>query len=129
MMKEEGRDAIFARHSRLAKATRAASVALGLDLFASEPSEAITSIYSPANLKADAVYQGLMNMANFTVAGGQEQMSGNFPYWSYGLCRRNRHSGSLWSLGNSIEKIGLRIFSYGGVACGCDSDLHGRFFI
>lgn len=76
MMKEEGRTAIFARHSRLAKATRAAMKALGLQLFAKCPSEAITSVISPESLKPDAVYNGLMKLANFTIAGGQEQLAG-----------------------------------------------------
>lgn len=76
MMKEEGREQIFARHARLAKATRAAMEALGLKLFAKRPSEAITSVYSPTELKDDAIYKGLMGMANFTIAGGQDLLKG-----------------------------------------------------
>lgn len=76
MMKEEGRDQIFARHARLAKATRTAMEALGLKLFAKRPSEAITSICSPPELKDDAIYKGLMSMANFTIAGGQDHLKG-----------------------------------------------------
>lgn len=76
MMKEEGRENIFARHARLARASRAAMTALGLQLFAERPSEAITSVYTPEGLKDDAVYKGLMSMANFTIAGGQDQLKG-----------------------------------------------------
>lgn len=76
MMQEEGRQNIFIRHQRLAQATRAALKALGLTLFAQSPSEAITSVYSPPHLKNDAVYHGLMDMANFTIAGGQDKLAG-----------------------------------------------------
>lgn len=76
LMKKEGRSQIFARHRRLAKATREAALALGLGLFAESPAEAITSIMSPNELNSDAVYDGLMRFANFTIAGGQEQLAG-----------------------------------------------------
>lgn len=76
MMKEEGRDNIFIRHARLAKATRAAMKALNLSLFAKSPSEAVTSVVSPDGLGDDAIYDGLMNWANFTIAGGQDQVKG-----------------------------------------------------
>lgn len=76
MMKEEGREKIFLRHARLAKATRMAMEALGLRLFAKNPSEAITSVYTPSELADDAIYKGLMSFANFTIAGGQDQLKG-----------------------------------------------------
>jgi len=76
MMQEEGRTRIFERHDRLASATRAAMQALSLKLFAKTPSQAITSVMSPAELKDDAIYNGLMNMANFTIAGGQDKLAG-----------------------------------------------------
>lgn len=76
MMREEGRENIFLRHARLAKATRTAMEALGLKLFAKVPSEAITSVISPDTLPDDAIYDGLMNMANFTIAGGQDHVKG-----------------------------------------------------
>jgi aspartate aminotransferase-like enzyme len=76
LMMEEGRSNIFKRHERLARATRAAMEALGLKLFAKSPSEAITSVLTPPGLVDDAVYKGLMNLANFTIAGGQDQLKG-----------------------------------------------------
>lgn len=76
MMKEEGKEAIFSRHERLAKACRAAIEALNLKLFAQRPSPAITAVYMPSELEPDSVYQGLQKMANFTIAGGQEHVKG-----------------------------------------------------
>jgi aspartate aminotransferase-like enzyme len=73
---EESKARIFTRHQRLAHATRTAMSALGLKLFADTPSDAITSVVSPVELPKDAIYQGLMQMANFTIAGGQEHLNG-----------------------------------------------------
>ena len=76
LMQEEGLPNIFARHARLAKATRAGCTALGLELFAKVPADSVTSVLQPASLKPDAVYKGLMNRANITIAGGQDAVKG-----------------------------------------------------
>lgn len=76
LMQEEGLPNIFARHKRLAQATRAGCTALGLELFAKAPADSVTSVLQPASLKPDAVYKGLMNRANITIAGGQDAVKG-----------------------------------------------------
>lgn len=76
LMQEEGLQNIFARHARLAAATRAGVVALGLELFAKVPADSVTSVLQPPSLKPDAVYKGLMNRANLTIAGGQDAVKG-----------------------------------------------------
>jgi aspartate aminotransferase-like enzyme len=114
MMQEEGREAIFLRHQRLARATRSAVSALGLKLFASEPSDAITSIYSPANLEPDAVYRGLMNWANFTVAGGQEHLAGKiFRIGHMGYVDDIDIIGVCGALEIVLRKLGYENFSMG----------------
>jgi len=114
MMKDEGRATIFKRHSRLSEATRKASLSLGLELFAEQPSEAITSIYSPTSLKADAVYQGLMKMANFTIAGGQEQLAGKiFRIGHMGYVDDIDIIGVFGALEIVLRKLGYEKFSMG----------------
>ena len=76
MMQAEGREAMYARHRRLATATRAAIVALGLDLFAKVPADSVTSVRMPEGLAPDAVYKGLRDNANLTIAGGQDHLKG-----------------------------------------------------
>jgi aspartate aminotransferase-like enzyme len=76
MMQEEGLPSIFARHARLAKATRAGVAALGLEMFAKVPADSVTAVLQPAVLKPDAVYKGLMQRANLTIAGGQDAVKG-----------------------------------------------------
>jgi aspartate aminotransferase-like enzyme len=76
MMQEEGLPTMFARHARLARATRAGVQALGLELFAKAPADSVTSVLQPEGLKPDAVYKGLMKRANLTIAGGQDAVKG-----------------------------------------------------
>lgn len=76
MMQEEGLESMFARHARLAKATRAGVAALGLELYSKAPADSVTSVLQPAGLKPDAVYKGLLNRANLTIAGGQDAVKG-----------------------------------------------------
>jgi aspartate aminotransferase-like enzyme len=76
MMQEETLPVMFARHARLAKATRAGVAALGLEMFAKAPADSVTSVLQPSSLKPDAVYKGLMQRANLTIAGGQDAVKG-----------------------------------------------------
>lgn len=76
MMQEEGLSKIFARHARMAKATRAAMTALGLKLFPKVPADSLTSVCMPEGLKPNAIYAGLRDRANITIAGGQDQLKG-----------------------------------------------------
>jgi len=114
MMKEEGREQIFARHVRLAQATRAGIKALGLELLAKAPSEAITSALSPAGLAPDAIYDGLMNRANFTIAGGQDQLKGKiFRIGHMGYVDEIDIIGVLGSLEIVLKKLGYEKFTMG----------------
>jgi aspartate aminotransferase-like enzyme len=114
MMKEEGREAIFNRHTRLSQATRAAMSALGLKLFASNPSESITSVYNPEGLPDDAIYKGLMKMANFTIAGGQDALKGKiFRIGHMGYVDDIDILGVLGALEIVLKKLGYEKFHLG----------------
>lgn len=76
MMKEEGKAEIFARHARLAAATRAGCAALGLKLLTPSPAESVTAVFNPPGVRPDAVYKGLRDRANLTIAGGQDALKG-----------------------------------------------------
>lgn len=67
---------VLQRHERLARATRSAVTALGLELFAkSNPSPAITSVVAP-NAMGEAIVAGFAKYG-MTIAGGQGPMKGN----------------------------------------------------
>jgi len=77
MMKEEGLENIFARHARLADATRSAMKALGLKLYAKQsPSGALTAVEAPAGIDGGALTKLLRDKYGITVAGGQAQLKG-----------------------------------------------------
>jgi aspartate aminotransferase-like enzyme len=77
MMREEGLQNVFARHARLADATRTALRQLGLQLLAvGIPSNAVTGAYLPAGIDGGAFTKKLQEEYGVTVAGGQAQLKG-----------------------------------------------------
>ncbi len=77
MLQEEGLPRVFARHQRMAEATRAAAKALDLKLVAPEcPSPGITGIYTPADVDGGKVVGYLRDKMGVTFAGGQDQLKG-----------------------------------------------------
>lgn len=76
-MKEEGLEAMFARCSSYAQATREAMKALGLRLFAPDsPSDSITAVLSPEGMDAQAIVKNLRVKYGVTIAGGQDHAKG-----------------------------------------------------
>ena len=76
LLQAEGLPAIFARHERLARATRAAVTALGLTLFAERPSPAVTAVKAPEGVDGEAIVATLRDRHGITIAGGQGSMAG-----------------------------------------------------
>lgn len=76
MMLEEGLENVFARHEKLAKATRAAVLAMGFKLYAPDsPSPALTAVLS-APLDGQKVMKTMRDSYGVTIAGGQDQAKG-----------------------------------------------------
>jgi aspartate aminotransferase-like enzyme len=76
LLQAEGLPAIFARHERLARATRAGVAALGLTLFAERPSPAVTAVKAPDGIDGDAIVRTLRDRHGISIAGGQGSMAG-----------------------------------------------------
>jgi aspartate aminotransferase-like enzyme len=77
MIREEGLPRVFARHARLAAATRAAATALGLTLVAPDaPSPAVTGIFTPPRIDGGKFVAYLRDRMGVTFAGGQDQFKG-----------------------------------------------------
>jgi aspartate aminotransferase-like enzyme len=77
MMAREGFDRVYARHARMARATRAAATAMGLRLLAPDsPSPAATGILLPQSINADKVLDYLRDRMGVTLAEGQDQLKG-----------------------------------------------------
>jgi len=77
MLQAEGLPNVWARHDRLARATRAGVTALGLGLLAREaPSPAGTAALLPAGVDGTALFRYLRDRMRVTFAGGQDQLKG-----------------------------------------------------
>jgi len=77
MLRSEGLPNVYARHDRLARATRAAADALGFRLLAPEaPSPAATAIMLPDGIDGSAVFRYLRDRMRVTFAGGQDRLKG-----------------------------------------------------
>ncbi len=73
---DEGVRDVLARHARLAGATRSAVEALGLQLFAQSPANAVTSIAFPQGLDTQAFVKYMRDNHGITYAGGQDKLRG-----------------------------------------------------
>lgn len=84
MLEEEGLDAVFARHARLAEATRAAVRVWGSDgkgpqLFCQTPdrlSNSVTAIVMPEGVSSDPLRKTAVDRFNLSLGGGLGKMMG-----------------------------------------------------
>ena len=77
MIKEEGLQQCFARHARLAEATRRAFVALGCELFAPDaPSPTVTAVRGPDGLDTGKLVKQLRDRYGVSIMGGQDAVKG-----------------------------------------------------
>ena len=76
LLQAEGWPNVLARHARLAKATREAVTALGLQLFADRPSNAITAVCVPTGVDGKKLVSRMRDVYGVTIAGGQGEMDG-----------------------------------------------------
>ena len=83
MLEEEGLDNVFARHHRLAEATRRAVRVWrqndGPEIFAIDPgaqSDSITAVLVPEGYDADKVRQAALDKFNVSLGGGLDRLRG-----------------------------------------------------
>ena len=94
MINEVGIEKVWKRAALLAKATREAAKALGLEICSSSPSDSVTAIYLPEGVD-DAIRKTLNGKYGISVAGGQDG-------WKNRVIRIN-HMGYI----DPIETIGM----------------------
>lgn len=76
-IREEGLENVFANSDRLARATRAAMTALGLELLAADsPSNCGTAVLVPPGIDGEKLIETLDSEFNITAAGGQDRLKG-----------------------------------------------------
>ncbi|QCK86535.1 aminotransferase class V-fold PLP-dependent enzyme [Phreatobacter aquaticus] len=78
MLHEEGLDNVFARHDRLAEATRRAVTAWGLDILCKDPkyySSVLTGVVMPDGVDADAVRATILDAFDMSLGTGLSKVS------------------------------------------------------
>jgi serine---pyruvate transaminase len=75
-IKAETIEGVWARHKKLARATRAGMEALGLKLFAVSPCAVLTSASLPSSVDGNKLVDWCRDELGVSVAGGQEQLKG-----------------------------------------------------
>lgn len=128
MIREEGLHNVFKRHELLARATRAAIQALGLEVLAKKsPSTAVTAAIVPPSIKdGKQIPKLLRDKYGVVIAGGQDELEGKIIRLShFGYCEKfdivtgiSALELALNELGHSVEYgrgVGavLRTFSAG----------------
>ena len=77
MVRAETIQGVFARHERLANATREGLKAAGLELFPTgTPSTAVTAVRAPEGIDGQDIYKTLRTKYGVTAAGGQDHLKG-----------------------------------------------------
>ncbi len=79
MLLEEGLPHVFARHARLAEATRRAVRGWGLDVYCRDPkacSQALTAVSMPAGYNADVLRQVILERFDMSLGTGLGQLKG-----------------------------------------------------
>jgi aspartate aminotransferase-like enzyme len=76
LIRDEGLENVLKRHALMAEATRAAVKALGLELFASSPANAVTAVKLPHNMDGVKLYKIMKDEIGVQAAGGQAHLKG-----------------------------------------------------
>jgi serine---pyruvate transaminase len=75
-IRAEGIENLWARHAKIATACRAGVKAMGLEIFAERPNNALTVISVPAGVDGSATLKKMEKQYGFKLADGQDNMKG-----------------------------------------------------
>ncbi len=128
MLREEGLDAVFARHKRLAAATRAAVRAWGLEVLCLEPAEyspVLTAVLMPPSHDADRFRKLVLEGFNMSLGSGLGRLAGKvFRIGHLGACNELVLMGALAGVEMGLAAAGVP-HRAGGVAAAM-SALNGQ---
>jgi len=76
MIKETGLEALWKRHEIMARAVRAAVEAMGLEVFAKQPTNSLTTVKIPPGINGDELIDLLERRYGVIITGGQDSLKG-----------------------------------------------------
>ena len=114
IIKEEGLHNVFKRHEFLAKAMRAGTSALGLELLPKKPqfaSTAITAVKVPSSIKDGKQIPKIMrDKFGVTIVGGQDELEGKILRLShFGYCDRFDIVTAISALELALNELGHKV--------------------
>ncbi len=119
MLLEEGLDAVFARHQRLAEAARAAVRGWGLEVLCLEPAEyspVLTAVMMPPGHDADRFRKVVLDTYNMSLGSGLSKLAGKvFRIGHLGECNALTLMGALTGVEMGLSAAGVP-HRAGGVA-------------
>ena len=119
MLEEEGLEAVYERHARLARAVQAGLQALGFQLFAQEGyrSNTVTSAVPPPGLDVAAFRTMLDTKYGVVIAGGQGKMTGKMVRVGHlGAIAEGDVVQVLWAIEQALEELDIAPADGRGVA-------------
>jgi serine---pyruvate transaminase len=112
MIEEEGLENLFKRHDLLARATRNAVQALGLDILAKKsPSTSVTAVKVPPSIKDGRQIPKIMrDKYGVTIVGGQDELEGKIIRLShFGYCDRFDITTGISALELTLHDLGYPV--------------------
>ena len=110
MFEEEGMEGVWARHKRLAQATRRGIEALGLQPFSRRPSNGLTVVRIPADLDGERLLEVLRSDFGVLLAHGQEELRGRiFRLAHMGWVAEGDILRVIGALELALRKLGLQV--------------------
>ena len=123
MLQEEGLENVFARHDRLAEATRRAIRAWGLEILCANPEEyssSVTAVLLPPEHNANELRQLILEQFNLSLGSGLGKVQGRvFRIGHLGDFNDLMLAGTLCGIEMGLALAGVP-FSKGGVAAALD---------
>ncbi|HJO03743.1 MAG TPA: aminotransferase class V-fold PLP-dependent enzyme [Acidobacteriota bacterium] len=124
MLREEGEAAVFARHDRLAAATRAAVQAWGLEIYCADPANAsssLTAVVTPEGSDADQLRQLILDRFDMSLGTGLGPLQGKlFRIGHLGEINELALAGALGGVEMGLQLAGVP-FRPGGVTAALES--------
>src|ERR1700686_4542888 len=119
MIEEEGLDAVFDRHARMARGTQAGLQALGFQLYARDGyrSNTVTSAVPPPGLDVAALRKLLDTKHGVVIAGGQGKMTGKMVRVGHlGAVEEGDMVQVIWAIEQALEELDVAPADGRGVA-------------
>ncbi|MFL5812863.1 MAG: pyridoxal-phosphate-dependent aminotransferase family protein [Bdellovibrionia bacterium] len=108
MIREEGLENVFKRHDLLARATRNAARALGMEMLSKAPSNAVTAVLVPPTIQdGKAILKVLSKKYGIFMIGGQDHYEGKLVRLSHiGYCDRFDVTTGIAGLELALSELG-----------------------